>query len=84
MATKPISIDVYEIKTLIIDKCAAIAAYLSNTPPAYIDTGAVGDMVKRIGELELALKETIAALPKPAQVTSLDVDGRPFVKNAPN
>ena len=63
MATKPINVDVYEIRTLIADKCTTLAVYLTTTPPAYIDTGSVGDMVKRIGELNLALKEAVAAIP---------------------
>ena len=68
MATKPINVDAYEIKTLIVDKCAQVVTYLTSAShPALIDSDAVADAIKRASELNLALKEAIAAMPKATQ-----------------
>lgn len=78
MATKPINVDVYELKTLIIDKCVSVAGHLGDRPPEYIDLGGVTQMIKRIGELHLAMAEAIAALPQRATQPQANS------KNAPN
>lgn len=65
MAIKPISIDAFEIKTLLIDKLSGLVGYMAQSPPNCIDTVAVGEVLKRVVDLHLALKEAVAALPKP-------------------
>lgn len=61
MATRPITVNPYEINVLFLASCNLASASFQNG-----DLQTAGDMIKRMGELHLAMKEALAAMPRSA------------------
>lgn len=71
MATRQFQMNAFELMTLISNKAALIVGHLSaSRGPQDVLIDDLGDEIKRMADLHLALKEAVAAMPKPPRVES--------------
>jgi hypothetical protein len=66
MATRQFQMNGYELMTLLSNKAALIVSHLNNCGgPQGVLIDDLGDELKRMVDLHLALKEAAAAMPRP-------------------